>query len=97
MSASSQTVRVRYPLRAIAVVVLAGLFFLAELALLGLCMMPLFPLVPVFVTIMVGQACLLSSVVEYAASLARHEPVKTVRAVETTRPEGRAPSPAPVA
>jgi len=72
------------------VIVLAALFFLAELAVLGLCLMPLVPLVPVFITVMVGQACILSSAVEYAASLARVEPVQTSGA-DANRTEGRAP------
>ena len=96
MSVSNPAVRVRYPFRAVAVLVLAGLFFLAELAMLGLFLMPLVPLVPVFITVMLGQACLLGSVLEYATSLARAEPVKTAGA-EATRGQGRAPKPAQAA
>jgi hypothetical protein len=85
MPASAPAVRVRYPLRAVAVVVLAALFFLAELALLALFMMPLVPLVPVFITFMLGQACLLASLIDYVASLARTEPVKPVGVKATSR------------
>ena len=88
---AAPAVRVRYPLRAIAAVVLAALFFLGELILLALCMMPLIPLVPVFVTVMIGQAFLLSSVVEWAASLAKTKQVEPARAAETSRRERHAP------
>jgi hypothetical protein len=97
MSTPVPTVRVRYPLRAVLVLVLAGLFFLAELALLGLFMMPLVPLVPVFITFMVGQACLLSSLVNYVTSLARTESLKPRSAGAKTHREARAPETAQAA
>lgn len=96
MSVPTQATRVRYPFRAVALVTLVALFFVAELVTLALFMMPLIPLVPVFVTVMVGQACLLSPVLEYAASLGRSEPVHTSGA-EASRVQRRAQSPAQAA
>lgn len=72
--------RVRYPLRAVLAVVVASLFALVELGGLALFMMPLIPLVPVFVLIMLGNALVLADVVRWAASLAVVEPVREARA-----------------
>lgn len=77
--------RMRYPLRAYLAVAASALFVLAEIALLATCLMPLVPLVPVFVAIMIANACLLSPVLEYAASLGRPEQVLN-RGGEATNP-----------
>jgi hypothetical protein len=58
--------RYRYPLRAVFAVGAAGLLFATELAVGALWLMPLVPLVPVFITFMLGNACLLASAVQYA-------------------------------
>ena len=81
--------RVRYPLRGKLAIAAAALFFLAELAALALWLMPLVPLVPVFIAVMLGHGFVLASVVEWAASLARSEPLKLPRAskaAEAARP-----------
>jgi hypothetical protein len=69
--------RRRYPARAIAFVAGASLLFFGELVLLALFLMPMIPLIPVFIMIMIGNACLVSAAVDYASSLARVEPVRT--------------------
>jgi len=89
-----QTPRVRYPLRAKVGVALAFVLALVELGALGVFMMPLFPLVPVFFMIIVGNACVLADVVQWAASLGRHEPVREPRAEAAGRAR-RATSPTP--
>lgn len=58
--------RYRYPLHALLPLLAAGLLFAVELGLGALLLMPLVPLVPVFITFMLGNACLLASAVEYA-------------------------------
>jgi hypothetical protein len=87
--------RSRIPLRGVTAIVLAAAVALAELALFALFMMPLFPLVPVFVLVMLGNALVLSSVVSWATSLARPEPlrVRDGEAAPATRaPESRTPA-----
>jgi len=74
------TPRTRYPLRAKLAVAGAALFFLVELAGLALWMMPLLPLVPVFVCVMLGNGFVLADVVRWAASLGVVEPVRVERA-----------------
>lgn len=81
--------RVRFPLRGKLAIALVASFFLAELAAFALWMMPLIPLVPVFIAVMLGNGFILAEVVEWAASLARAEPLKVRRAeptAETERP-----------
>ena len=73
------TSRRRYPLRAQLAVTGAALFFFAELVVLSLCMMPLLPLVPVFVLVMLGNGFVLADVVRWAASLGYAEPVRVAR------------------
>src|SRR5690242_7257687 len=80
--------RVRYPWRAKLAIAAAALVFVAELAAFALWMMPMIPLVPVFIAVMLGSGFVLASVVEWAASLARNEELKVRRAskaVETAR------------
>lgn len=60
--------RFRTPLLAKLAVTAAALFFAVELGVLALWMMPMIPLVPVFVLVLMGNALLLASVVEWAAS-----------------------------
>jgi hypothetical protein len=68
--------RVRYPLRAKLAIALAVCFFLAELVVCALWLMPLVPLVPVFIAVMVGNGFVIASVVDWASSVARSEAVK---------------------
>jgi hypothetical protein len=87
--------RVRLPLRAKVAIAAAVVFFLGELAAFALWMMPLIPLVPLFVTVMLGNGFVLASIVEWATSLARVEPVKTPRAdsaAEAHRPRAARPA-----
>ena len=72
--------RTRYPFRAQAAVALVSLAVHVELAALALFMMPMIPLVPVFVMTMLGNAFVLADVVRWAASLGRLEPVNEPRA-----------------
>jgi hypothetical protein len=65
---ASSTPHVRYPLRAKLAVAGVSLLFLVELAACALFMMPMIPLVPVFIATMLGNAFVLASVVEWAAS-----------------------------
>ncbi len=74
------TSRRRYPLRAKLAVAGAVLFFLAELVVLSLCMLPLLPLAPAFILIMLGNGFVLADVVQWAASPAFAEPVRVERA-----------------
>jgi len=76
---------VRYPLRAKLGVAAASLLVLAQLCTFGLLMMPLFPLVPVFVCVMLGNAFVLADVVRWAASLGAVEPHRVPRG-ETAGP-----------
>jgi len=80
------TPRIRYPLRAQVGVALAALGVLLELGALGVFMMPLIPLVPVFFMIILGNAFVLADVVRWAASLGRLEPVKEPRAEAAGHP-----------
>lgn len=71
---SAPAVRLRYPLRALAVVTLAWLLFLTQL-LLGMSFAALLvPVVPFFLFLIIGGACLLRSAHDYAASVARPVP-----------------------
>jgi len=78
--------RTRYPFRAQAAVALTSLAVLVELGALGVFMMPLFPLVPVFFMIILGNAFVLADVVRWAASLGRLEPVRERRAEAAGQP-----------
>ena len=71
---------VRYPLRAKLGVAATALFVLAEVGAFGLFLMPLLPLVPVFVCVMLGNAFVLAEVVQWAASLGSVEPLRVPRA-----------------
>jgi hypothetical protein len=61
----------RYPLRAVFAVAAATLFVLAQIGMLAIWMMPLVPLVPVFILIMLGNAFVLADIVQWAASQTR--------------------------
>jgi hypothetical protein len=63
--------RRRYPLRVVFAVAAAALFVLVQIGMLAIWMMPLVPLVPVFILIMLGNAFVLAEVVHWAASQAR--------------------------
>ena len=90
MSHAVSEARIRYPLRAILAVIFGSLVVLGELATFALFIMPLFPLVPVFVAVMFGNALWMSSLFRWTASLGRPEPVR-VRSVEKAS-EGAPPS-----
>ncbi len=80
MQTRSAAPRVRYPLRAKLAVAGVVLYALAELVGFALFMLPLLPLVPVFVCVMLGNAFVLASVVQWAASLGSPEPLRVERA-----------------
>jgi hypothetical protein len=77
MQEATSEVRLRYPLHALLLVGITWCFFGTVLLILALFMLPIVPLAPAFVMIMVAMGGLLSSVHEYARSVAR--PVQTTR------------------
>ena len=77
MTETTPEVRLRYPLHALLLIGVTWCFFALVLLLLALFMLPLVPLAPVFVMIMVAIGGLLSSVHEYARSVA--SPVRATR------------------
>ena len=64
-------VRIGYPFYALAVFAVTVLLCAAEIIVLSLWMMPMVPLIPVFVMILVGNACLLGTVRNWVISLGR--------------------------
>jgi hypothetical protein len=87
----------RYPLRAKLAVAAVVLFACVELGGLALYMLPLIPLLPVFLCIVFGNAFVLADVVHWAASLGSVEPLRVERAetagkVGTARPAQAAPA-----
>ena len=74
MSQASSKVRLRYPLHALFLVLVTWCFYGVVLLALALFMLPIVPLAPAFVMIMVALGGLLSSVHEYARSVARPVP-----------------------
>lgn len=67
----------RYPVHAVLLIVCAWCGYAVLLLTLALFMLPIIPLAPLFVTIMIGLGGLLSSVHEYARSVAT--PARTTR------------------
>ncbi len=80
-------VRLRYPLHALLLVFISWCFFSVVLLILALFMLPIVPLAPAFVMIMVAIGGLLSSVHEYARSVA--SPVQATRLA--SRVDGKIP------
>jgi hypothetical protein len=74
------SVRVRYPLRAVAAVAGAGLLFLFNLVVGFLFMALVPPLIAVYVGILFGGACLLGNAVQYAQRVSIREPAAMLRA-----------------
>jgi len=70
MKEITSEVRLRYPLHALLLIGLGWCFFALLALVLALFMLPIVPLAPVFVMIMVAVGGLLSSVHEYARSVA---------------------------
>src|ERR1044071_9481820 len=79
---------VRYPLRAVLGVALGTVAVLAEVILGALFIMPLVPLIPVFIALVFGNAFWMTSLFHWAASLGQREPVRTLGAQPS--PQGRA-------
>ena len=77
MKEMTSEVRLRYPLHALLLIGVSWSFFAFLALVLALFMLPIVPLAPVFVMIMVAIGGLLSSVHEYARSVAR--PVRATR------------------
>ena len=71
MNQASSEVRLRYPLHARLLVLVTWCFYGVVLLALALFMLPIVPLAPAFVMVMVAMGGLLSSVHEYARSVAR--------------------------
>jgi hypothetical protein len=90
MREARSEVRLRYPLHALLLVFVSWSFFALVLLVLALFMLPIVPLAPAFVMIMVAVGGLLSSVHEYARSVAR--PIASTRLLE--RIDGKTPEPA---
>lgn len=87
MKEATSEVRLRYPLHALLLVFISWCFFAVVLLALALFMLPIVPLAPAFVMIMVAMGGLLSSVQEYARSVAR--PVQATRL--RSRIDGKTP------
>jgi len=87
MKESASEVRLRYPLHACLLIGVSWSFFALVLLLCALFMLPIVPLAPAFVAIMVAIAGLLSSVHEYARSVAG--PVQPTRV--QSRNDGKIP------
>lgn len=68
---------VRYPLRAVLAVALGAAAVLAEIVFGALLIMPLVPLIPVFIALMLGNALWMTSLFHWAASLGQREPVRS--------------------
>lgn len=62
------TIRYRYPLRAVVVVVAASLFFACDLVLGAIFVMPMVPLIPFFLSFILGAGLLVASALEYAVA-----------------------------
>jgi len=88
----------RYPPRAVALIVGVVLLAVAEVLLMGLLVMPLIPLIPIFFAAVIGHGCLLTVALEYAKSQARIEPVGSPRPETRSKtqapPHGSTPQPA---
>src|SRR4051794_30987493 len=87
MKETTSEPRLRYPLHALLLVFCSWCFFSVVLLALALFMLPIVPLAPAFVMIMVAMGGLLSSVHEYARSVA--SPVQTTRLL--SRSDGKIP------
>jgi hypothetical protein len=68
---------VRYPRKAVLAVALGALVVLAEVAFGALFIMPLVPMIPVFLALVFGNAFWMASLFHWAASLGRREPVRS--------------------
>jgi hypothetical protein len=68
---------VRYPLRAVLAVALGTVAVLAELIFGALLIMPLVPMIPVFIALVLGNAFWMASLFHWAASLGQREPVRS--------------------
>ena len=77
MEEATSEVRLRYPLHALLLIGISWCLYAVVLLVLALFMLPIVPLAPVFVMIMVAIGGLLSSVHEYARSVA--SPVRATR------------------
>jgi len=87
MEKATSEVRVRYPLHALLLVGICWCLYAVVLLVLALFMLPIVPLAPVFVMIMVALGGLLSSVHEYARSVASPVRATTLR----SRVDGKIP------
>jgi len=96
MEEATSEVRLRYPLHALLLIGISWCLYAVVLLVLALFMLPIVPLAPVFVMIMVALGGLLSSVHEYARSVASPARATTLRSrIDGKIPEaaGRAQEP----
>ena len=70
MQGTASEARLSYPLHALLLIAISWCFYAVVLLALALFMLPIVPLAPVFVMIMVALGGLLSSVHDYARSVA---------------------------
>jgi len=87
MEEATSEVRLRYPLHALLLIGISWCLYAVVLLVLALFMLPIVPLAPVFVMIMVALGGLLSSVHEYARSVASPARATTLR----SRIDGKIP------
>ena len=72
----------RYPVRAILAVAGAGLWFVFNMVTGFLFMALVPPMIPVFVTILIGGACLLGNALKYAVRVSVPRPAAMLRAAK---------------
>lgn len=68
---------VRYPVRAVLAVALGAVAVLSEIVFGALFIMPLVPMIPVFIALVFGNAFWMTSLFHWAASLGQREPVRS--------------------
>jgi hypothetical protein len=59
----------RYPARAVLAVTAAGLLLAVDVVAGFLCIALMLPLIPLFLSVIIGNACLLGAALDYAAGL----------------------------
>jgi hypothetical protein len=77
---------VRYPLRAMAAVAFGTVAVHAEMGYGAIVIMPLVPLITVFIALVLGNALWMASLFHWAASLGQREPLRSTGAQPSHQP-----------